>query len=317
MNPILQAPSSQAIPPPHRLRTPVFALINPKSGAGLALDVERRLVQRASDHQVELIVQRTDSAKRDAAASAIEAGAKTIVVVGGDGTISKAASHAAKKNVDVGIVPTGTANLIAKSLAIPEDPMAAVDGLFGRHRIAKIDGMVQNENIAFSHVSMGTYSRIAQRENCTTKRYFGKFAYLLCALREVVIGRDWAFEISIDGQTQRRRASLIMVANVRPLGIGELVWGEHIDPSDGALDVCLVRAKGLRRHASLFYHAWRGNTAASNEIEYFRAKSTIQVHSIAGLPVRADGEVLNQTMIDIRLRRAVLSVIVPSTPTGN
>src|SRR4051812_8746026 len=48
--------------------------------------------------------------------------ADVIVAAGGDGTIAKVAKHLAGTNVPLAIIPTGTANNIARSLGIGIDP---------------------------------------------------------------------------------------------------------------------------------------------------------------------------------------------------
>ncbi|WP_103296395.1 diacylglycerol/lipid kinase family protein [Rhodopirellula sp. MGV] len=295
----------------YKLRVPVFALINPQSGSGCGEAVQAQLHRAAERCGVQFECERLSDGNRDPVGRAIERGAKTILVIGGDGTVSKAASIAAMHDVDFGIVPTGTANLIAKSLAIPEDTSAAIDLIFGGHRVEKIDGMRQGIQLAFSHVSMGTYSRIAVKENAVAKRRFGKLVYVARALREIVANRDWRFDLDLDGVRHRRRASLVLIANVHPVGIAGMSWGDQIRPSDGRIEVCVIRAKGFLGHVSLLYNALKGRTAESDQIEYLTATTSIKVSSKRPLPVRADGEILDRATIDIDVIPAVLPVIVP------
>jgi len=54
-------------------------------------------------------------------------GADLVVAVGGDGTVRCCAEGMADTGVPMGIVPTGTANLLARTLGIPSHPRAALD----------------------------------------------------------------------------------------------------------------------------------------------------------------------------------------------
>ena len=54
-------------------------------------------------------------------------GADLVVAVGGDGTVRGCAEGVASTGVPLGIVPHGTANLLARTLGIPGHPRAALD----------------------------------------------------------------------------------------------------------------------------------------------------------------------------------------------
>src|SRR5580704_5024780 len=61
-----------------------------------------------------------------AASGAALDGAGLVVAVGGDGTVRGCAEGLAGSGVPLGIVPHGTANLLARSLGIPAHPRAAL-----------------------------------------------------------------------------------------------------------------------------------------------------------------------------------------------
>ncbi|MCC9598949.1 YegS/Rv2252/BmrU family lipid kinase [Stieleria sp. JC731] len=293
-------------------------MINPRSGCGSGAEIESKLRQAASERGIELSIQQIDNDAEERIQNAVDQGAKTIIAVGGDGTISNAASacatiHCAGHDIDFGIVPAGTANLIAKALGIPEQCDAAVDLIFGQHSQVHIDAMSLQSQLAFSHVSMGTYSKIAVNEDSKLKRRIGKLAYVVRAFREIASGPRWRFDIVADGIHYQRRASLVMVANISPVGIAGMVWGQHILPNDGVIDICVISAKSLREHASLVFHALTGRTRQSDQIEYLTASSSVKVSANRTLPVRADGEILPTEMIDLQVSCSTLSVIVPAT----
>src|ERR1700684_1340275 len=54
-------------------------------------------------------------------------GADLVVAVGGDGTVRGCAEGVASTGVPLGIVPHGTANLLARTLGIPGHPRAGLD----------------------------------------------------------------------------------------------------------------------------------------------------------------------------------------------
>lgn len=68
-----------------------------------------------------------DDPGRGMAEEAVEAGCRTVVAVGGDGTVRAVAETLAGTDVSLGIVPQGTGNLLARNLEVPlEDIPAAL-----------------------------------------------------------------------------------------------------------------------------------------------------------------------------------------------
>ncbi len=99
--------------------------------------------------------------RRELTRKAIGGGHRLIVAAGGDGTVAKCADVVAEHpGVTLGVQPTGTGNLLACELELPLDLDAAAAVIAGG-RTRAIDAMdVDGRRKCFSHVAMGTYSRI-------------------------------------------------------------------------------------------------------------------------------------------------------------
>lgn len=82
----------------------------------------------------------------------LKKGAKTIIAVGNDATVSKIISALPSLNVIIGIIPLGSGNEIAKRLGIPEGE-AACDIISAR-LIEKIDLGKANNYYFISHLSL-------------------------------------------------------------------------------------------------------------------------------------------------------------------
>src|SRR5579863_9224612 len=85
--------------------------------------------QEAKRHgwDAELRVTEKAEAGVSAASGAALDGADLVVAVGGDGTVRGCAEGLAGTGVPLGIVPHGTANLLARSLGVPVHPRAALN----------------------------------------------------------------------------------------------------------------------------------------------------------------------------------------------
>lgn len=302
---------------PMALRPPVFALINLTAGNCDRDRLVELLSSAAQRAGVELEIGEAEGGKRKMTRAALDRGFRTVLAVGGDGTVSKMASEvfarggSAAEELAVGVVPAGTGNLLATELGVPDSLEQAVEGVFGPVREQRLDGLELDDNTVFSHVSLGTYSRMADTDDTTGKKLFGKGFYLWRAFLELRRARRWRFEIVVDGKRFVTRASLVLLANIRPLGLGDLDWGEHIDPTDGVVDVCIVRAAGLRQYARLLLDSFRGRTSSSPHIDYLRAETSVVVRASEELPVRADGQVVGEREVEVRVRPGAVRLLIP------
>ena len=81
------------------------------------------------------ITEKAEAGVAVARGSALD-GADLVVAVGGDGTVRGCAEGVASTGVPLGIVPHGTANLLARTLGIPGHPRAALEVALDHRRAA-------------------------------------------------------------------------------------------------------------------------------------------------------------------------------------
>src|SRR5690606_40849901 len=76
----------------------------------------------------------------------------TIIAVGGDGTVSDVVTGALEDPLTIGIIPSGSTNIIAKDLGIPRDTEAAIAVALGDGVPYAIDVAVAG-NTTFLHMA--------------------------------------------------------------------------------------------------------------------------------------------------------------------
>ena len=103
-----------------------------------------------------------------------------IVIGGGDGTLNAAAEGVIATSRPLGILPTGTANDLARTLQIPTDLNHAVE-VIANGCIRVIDVGTVNGKLFFNVASIGLSAELAQQLTPDLKRRFGKNG--LCASR--------------------------------------------------------------------------------------------------------------------------------------
>lgn len=176
----------------------------------------------------------------EAVAAAISEGADLILAWGGDGMVRRCVNAVGDSDVPLGILPAGTANLLANHLGVPNSLEGALRvALRGDRR--KLDvGRFEGERFA---VMAGAGLDAAMiRDSDSLKDRIGRAAYVFGGAKNV--GRP-AFEarVKVDGTLwYEGPASCLLIGN-----IGELFGGIEVfpdaAPDDGRLDIGLLTAE--------------------------------------------------------------------------
>ena len=173
---------------------------------------------------------------------AVAAGAELVLVWGGDGTVRRCIDELAGGEIPIGILPAGTANLLANGLGIPIDLAGAVDvALHGGRRRLDL-GMINGERFA---VMAGTGFDAVMIEGADDmKDRVGRLAYVWSAIKAVRI------ESGADPHRGRRRRLVRRFCDVRAdrQHGHDLRRARRVRPSgpdDGRLEVGVVTADGV------------------------------------------------------------------------
>jgi diacylglycerol kinase family enzyme len=234
-----------------------------------------------------------------------------VAAVGGDGTVSEAASGLAGTKIPLLVIPAGTGNALAQELGIPQEPEAACQ-LLEKGQIRILDGMQVDDRHYFLQLGIGLESVTMQNTPSEQKNRWGVLAYLWTAAKEAIGWHPHHFTLTVDGQPHNRKASELVIANTRHIGVFGLEWQGIISPDDGRLDIVLVRAKSLLDYVRTVWALFKGNQQDSDLIQFFTAYEMVQVESKRPLPIHGDGEILaEKTMIKATVNPSILSVIVP------
>lgn len=220
----------------------MFAVIvNPESGKGRTEGLPQALcrVLEESGHESRIFPTQEAGDERRQARKALEAGARAIVCVGGDGTLSGIVGELAEKDVPLLIVPAGTGNDFARAFGLPRDPVQALYAQLHGER-AHIDlGTVNGK--PFLNVSGSGFDVEVLRKTEELKAvYPGEKAYRKAVM--AVLGRykPMELELSIDGGAyEHRRVTIAEIANGQYFGGGMRVAPEAAH-DDGLLDVVTV-----------------------------------------------------------------------------
>ena len=247
---------------------------------------------------------------------ALSNGCRRVIAAGGDGTVSLAAAcllagSTPEARASLGIVPAGTANVLARELGIPLGlEEAARLAAFGTETI-ELDVMWAGERLVLTQLGVGPDAQMIRDTSREQQVQLGRLAYLVSLLRPARRQPARAYEIEVDERSHRLRAWQIVVANVGAVGAPPLTWGPGIDPTDGALDVVAFDVRQTRDYWTVLWRVLTGRHRRDSNTRFFRARRQVIIHSRSPAPVQGDGEPIGSTPVEVRLARGALIALVP------
>lgn len=233
-----------------------------------------------------------------------------VILAGGDGTMNAAADALVDCGLPFGILPTGTANDLARTLGIPSD-LAAAAAVIGAGRRHRIDLGRVNGKHYFNAASIGLSAEVTRHHTDERKRRYWLFAYVLSLRDAYRTTRPFRAELSCDGRRTRLRAIQITVGNGRHYG-GGMTVSENAAIDDGWLDVYCLRPGSFWSLLALFPALRLGRLRHRESVHVMRGR-TIEVRTRRQLPINTDGELTTRTPAEFRVVRGALEVVVPST----
>ncbi len=180
-------------------------------------------------------------------------GERMVVAAGGDGTIAEVANGLMGSSTRLGVIPLGTANVMAHELGLPFAPKAVAAALaFGR-TCTLWPGQANSQAGARLFVQMlgvGFDAQVVHNVPFPLKKLLGKGAYVLQSMRELSRYRFPTIRLRID-DTETEAASVI-ISKGRLYG-GRFRLAVDAIPADPGFSVVLFDRSGPG--AALLYGA--------------------------------------------------------------
>ena len=194
----------------------------------------------------------------------------TVVAAGGDGTVNSVASALrARKEITMGIIPTGSGNGLARELKIPVNVGKALD-LILTGTFTEVDCCYINGIPFFCTAGTGLDAHVGKLFMETRRRGF--FAYLKITVREFLAYRPQSYSLDIDGKKFRVTASVITFANASQYGFNAVV-SPAARLNDGKIEVTVIRPYGFFSAAALTFRLFRGTIHRSKLVDTYSGEN--------------------------------------------
>jgi diacylglycerol kinase family enzyme len=297
---------------------PVPVIINASAGdqhdGAFASDLERRFKSAGVEAAIAMVEPADIAAE---VRRAIDARPPVIVIGGGDGTLSGAASAFVGGETALGILPVGTLNHFAKDLRIPLDLDGAIRTI-SEGRTAKVDLGAVNDRFFLNNSSLGLYPKVVADRDAQRQR-LGRRKLPALIWAGIAVLRRYPFvsvRIEIDGKELIRRTPFVFVGNNRYEMEGFRI-GERLRLDEGVLSLYVANRTGRLGLVRMAMRALVKRLQQSEDFDTASASSfQVETH-YERLHVANDGELCHmRSPLHYRVIPAALSVVVPRPATA-
>lgn len=208
-----------------------------------------------------------------------------VIAVGGDGTVNQVASSLINTSITFGIVPAGSGNGLARSLKLSMNVSEVIKQIAaGKTEI--IDFGLVNERPFFCTSGIGFDAHIGNLFATSVKR--GLQSYVKITIRELLKYKGKNYTIKLNGETIKRKAFLITVANAGQYG-NEFYIAPKAHLQDGKFHVVVLRPTGVFGAISLFVKILGKKAHQSKYIETFVCNE-LSIIDDDNITIHYDGE---------------------------
>lgn len=245
------------------------------------------------------------------AARAARNGSSDVIVAGGDGTINEAIQGLAGTDARLGIIPRGTANVLALELGLPLDEEQAV-AVVAKGKSRKIYlGLMIDETTNQSRyfvlmAGIGLDASVVQGVQPSLKKRIGKGAFWVSGLSHLANWNPQPFTLEISGD--KYSATFAAIGKAPRYG-GDLAItpGARLDQRE--FEVCIINTTSRRRYLHLLSYAMRnGMPRDKPEVRFVNA---VNVKAYGDAQVQIDGELIGALPMRFEIAPHSLEVIVP------
>jgi YegS/Rv2252/BmrU family lipid kinase len=229
-----------------------------------------------------------------------------VVAPGGDGTINEIINAVAGTSAVLGLIPLGTANVLAAEIGLPSDPRGVAEVIATARPRQIYLGAVGARRFAMM-ASFGYDAQAVDRVNLALKRRLGKFAYVASGVGTWVRHRDQRFVLEIDGKAYS--AASVVIAKGHYYG-GRFQCAPDARLDDPRLYACLLERPGRWNVLRYGVALGTGQLSRLSDVRVIPAEA-VRVTGPAGEPIQADGDIVGETPAEFRVSSERLNLLMP------
>jgi len=295
---------------------PPTMILNPAAKSEGAGELQQILYKMAGEIRIELTEGVRSATEK--AAKAARNGSAVIVAAGGDGTINEVINGIVGTGAVLGIMPVGTANVLARQLNLPigiEEAWKVIKAGYIRavdlvQVDYHLDGQPQRRHFV-QMAGVGMDAHIIKRVTWKQKKRWGRFSYVFELFRAI---NDPLPPIKIEmDENPPREGAFALIGNGEFYG-GPFRVFNKASMTDGLMDVCLFQSNGFFNLLVYLQAILRGTQASTRGISYYQCRS-VGMTSPSEVPIEVDGDFTGYLPAKFAVISQALKILVPA-PSG-
>lgn len=283
-----------------------YYIINPASGGGRINKIQSKLKAKLGELGIagEFVKSVGVGDVTKLAKMGVERGFKTIVAVGGDGTIHEAINGIDNSNVALGIVPLGATNELAQTLGIPDWQSAC--NILAARKTEILDLGLMGDKLFVTNASLGFNTFLLENMSPKSGNPLSKLKFGLSMMKQAMNFKMIPVKLSFDeGFSVESECFNVTISNGKFFNI----IPHKSKPQDNLLDVILLSKLPFSKIVR-YSSSKPGNEINDlSRISVFRTKK-VKIETKKPLPLTADGQVICETPVTISIADKKLKVIV-------
>jgi diacylglycerol kinase (ATP) len=302
------------------VRDRIQIIVNPVSGKGKALRLAEEVtdVLRTQGCTVEL---RPTQKSGDARAFAAESrGFGALAATGGDGTVNEVLNGLpAEGTPALAMLPSGTANVLAKELGLPRDAAGLAAVLRDGREVQWDLGVEHRSGRKFLlFASAGYDAHVVHIFHAARTGPIRMWQYVWWGVKSILGYAAPSISVDIDGTTVEPDAAWVTVSNVPSYG-GPLVFTPRARPDNQAFEVMIQRGRRRWDVVRMFWAAilrWMmGIDLQLRGVTYHQARR-VRLASADGrpVPVQVDGDPSGTLPGDFEVVPGGIRMLAPRSP---
>jgi YegS/Rv2252/BmrU family lipid kinase len=213
-----------------------------------------------------------------------------VLAAGGDGTVAEVMAAAHQQNVPMGIVPRGTANIVARELGLPTGWRKATRRALERFPSTRpVDLVRVNDGYSALASGIGFDATVMRYTPRALKYWLGRAAYLVAGAWWLPQAPLFQCTIRADGEAIEMTAVVVLVVNAGMLGAAPFRFGPNIAIDDGWLDIVVYRPRTAGERAGILWRIVRQRSDGSSMLQ--RKARSVEIKAPDVQWYEVDGEV--------------------------
>lgn len=237
--------------------------------------------------------------------------ADTLIIIGGDGTIHHIVQAFQKKleHYQVGLLPGGTVNNLAKVLGIPIDKEEAADVILGE-AIRKIDYGKVNDEVIISTLTIGILADTAVWISQKEKQRYGSWIFMKRFVNLLLKKKKYHLDIKTENEHWKGKTQLLTVTMTNSVG-GYTNFDDSASPDDGKFHITIIPSLDIFRFIFYLPRIIKGKIYSVPGITYLTASQINIQAQEKKVGTRTDGDTTDDLPIELVVVPKGLSVFVP------